>query len=55
MVAIFMITWCLGEPGPCFKEDSNSSTPKDSLRGALRPCQPSAPEEDAWKGRELMG
>jgi len=45
----------LGEPGFCVKEDINISYPKDNPRGALHPCQPSAPEEDAWKGRELMG
>lgn len=45
----------LGRAWILFKEDMNTSHPKDNLRGALRPCQPSAPEEDAWKGRELMG
>lgn len=44
----------LGEPASCFKEETHTSQPKDSPRGALRPCQPSAPEEDAWKGSELM-
>lgn len=43
----------LGGPGSCVKEDKIISHPKDSLRGALHPCQPSAPEEDVWKGRDL--
>lgn len=45
----------LGGPGSRVKEDKITSYPKDSLKGALHLCQPSAPEEDVWKGRDLKG
>lgn len=55
MVAVINVTaHFLGGPGSCVKEDKITSHPKDSL-GALHPCQPSAPEEDVWKGRDLVG
>lgn len=56
MVAVVSVTtYFSGGPGSCVKEDKIISHPKDSLRGALHLCQPSAPEEDVWKGRDLMG
>lgn len=54
MVAV-VTAYFLGGPGSRVKEDKVTSYPKDSLKGALHPCQPSAPEEDVWKGRDLKG